>query len=435
MKAGYAKVCITPPLGTRLSGFGGRDEVQGAESVHDDLFVRVAYLESGDERAVLAGFDLLFFAREHADRLKGAAGRSAGLLPRQILLNTSHTHAGPTVDRWGLAAFRPPDLAYLELVETALLRAIHEAQAQAVAVTVRAGLGYTRLPVSRRRPDGKGGVEWRPYPEGTVCRALPFCQFLTPTGETAALIYSVSCHPSTVGGWAVSADYPGMACDKMDQALGRACSVFLQGAGGDTKACVIADGHDDTGPAWRSGTPDDVRRAGELVADDLARALGGAIQAAHKPALTSALVEMEWPLEPPPSRAILSERARSEHPVVRRMAEVQIAHLERWGRLPESARLLAHGIQVADGVRLAAIEGELVGELGLEIMKAFPGGVTFPLGYSNGTGLYLPTSRMLREGGYEADSAHEYGYASRLREGTEARLLEGVAALRDQGIR
>lgn len=433
MKAGYANQAITPPIGTRLSGFGSRDEARGAETIHDDLQVRVAWLEAGGEQAVLAGFDLLFFAREHAERLKAAVGRAAGLLPRQVLLNTSHTHAGPTVDRWGYAATRAPDLAYLDLVETALLQAIREARARAVEVTAWAGVGETRLPVSRRKPDGKGGVEWRPYPDGTVCRALPFCQFRTATGETAALIYSVSCHPSTIGGWVVSADYPGVACERIDEYMGRECSVFLQGAGGDSKACTIADGRDDVDVAWRSGTPADVRKAGEIVAADLTRAFESGVRSCA-PVLRSALVEMEWPLERIPSRDELVERTQSNQPVVRKMAQIHVEHLDRWGRLPGSARLLAQGIQIADGVRIVAIEGELVGELGLEIIKAFPGGVTFPLGYSNGTGLYLPNSRMLKEGGYEADSAHEYGYAARLQTGTDVRLLEGVTALQQQGI-
>ena len=99
MKAGFARANITPPIGTHMSGFGGRDKDHGCESIHDDLFVRALYVEHEGEPALMVGYDLLFFGRELADRIKGAIGRQVDLLPRQILLNTSHTHAGAPLVR------------------------------------------------------------------------------------------------------------------------------------------------------------------------------------------------------------------------------------------------------------------------------------------------------------------------------------------------
>jgi len=416
-----------------MSGFGGRDEKRGAETIHDDLFCRVVYAEHGGEKALIAGFDLLFFAREHADRMKAAVGRALDLTPRQILLNTSHTHAGPCVDRWGYSSSHLPDLGYLALVESALVRAAIEAKRRACEVTVWAGQGTTRLPVSRRKPDGKGGVEWRPYPQGKVCNTVPFCAFRDKTGNTVAFLYSVSCHPSTIGGWTMSADYPGVACNRLDTHFGQPCSVFLQGAGGDTKACTIADGRDEVDVAWRSGTPADVEKAGVIVAEDVIKAVEkGPVEC--KPLLKSALAEMEWPLEKLPGRDVLAENARSEDPVRRLMAQSRLADLDRWGNLPDKAGLLIQGIQLAEGLRIVAVEGELVAELGLEVMAAFRSGTTFALGYSNGTGLYLPNSRMLKEGGYEAESSHEYGFAAKLKSGVEELLARGVADLKRAAI-
>ena len=52
MDAGYAKACITPPLGTRMCGYAERDRGPGCEAVHDDLYVRAGYLRHGNEQVL-----------------------------------------------------------------------------------------------------------------------------------------------------------------------------------------------------------------------------------------------------------------------------------------------------------------------------------------------------------------------------------------------
>jgi hypothetical protein len=99
------------------------------------------------------------------------------------------------------------------------------------------------------------------------------------------------------------------------------------------------------------------------------------------------------------------------------------------------ANLLVQGIRFADTIRIIAIEAEMVGELGNKILATFPDGTTFTLGYSNGTGLYLPSDRMLPEGGYEVICHHEYGFASPLAPGIDDTLMQAVERLRTGGIR
>lgn len=429
MRAGFSKARITPPIGTRMSGFGGRDQERGAESVHDDLHARVLYVEDGVESALIVGFDLLFFSRENADQLKSALGRALDLSPRQVLLNTSHTHTGPCVDTWNHDGSVPPDLKYMAAVESALIRAANEAKSAAHETTVWAGAARSRLPVSRRRLNAEGRAEFRPDPEGTVCDHLPICLFRDEQGAPVCLLYSVSCHPSTIGGWSISPDYPGVACDLIDEHLGAQCSLFLQGAGGDAKACVIADDRDDAGPCWRDGNWDDVAAAGKIVADEVMRTIDAGLQV-HEPELRASITEMEWPLQPLPGRGAFEVFAEDEYELRRLWARRQIEFLDKGKEPASAARLLAQRVQLAASVRLVAIEGELVAELGRLIIGACGAGITFPLGYSNGTGLYLPTSAMLSEGGYEVDSYYEYGLPAQLAGGMETVLEETLAQLR-----
>jgi len=432
MEAGFARACITPPVGTRMMGFTDRDTDHGCEGVHDDLFVRALYLAHGEEKALIMGFDLCFLGRQDVDRFKGAIGRRLDLSPRQILMNTSHIHVGPAVGTWGYALFEePPDALYLQRLEQATVGVACEAVDAAREVTVWAGAARTALPMSRRRPDGKGGVLWAPHPEGTVCDCLPVCLLKDASGRAVSLLFSVSCHPSTIGGFLISAEYPGVAMDRLDAHLGGTCSLFLQGAGGDAKPSVVGKGKD----YWPRGTWEDVARAGQMVAGEVIALLeGGLVQV--EPQLRAATTETHWPLAPHPGRAayeaLLADPSTDR---LRRLwAERQIAMLERGMELPTSVPVTVHGIQLGRGLRLVGLEGEAVAALGLLILDYYRQGVTFPLGYTDGAQLYLIASPMVDEGGYEAESYYEYGFPAPLQKGMEKVLLEALEELRSGGI-
>jgi len=102
--------------------------------------------------------------------------------------------------------------------------------------------------------------------------------------------------------------------------------------------------------------------------------------------------------------------------------------------LPTAATLTVQGVRLGEGLRLVGIEGEAVSEWGPIIAGSFDGGVTFPMGYTNGEGLYLPVTRMLDEGGYEVVSFWEYGYPSRLTPGFEDTMLATLGELWEAGV-
>ena len=116
-------------------------------------------------------------------------------------------------------------------------------------------------------------------------------------------------------------------------------------------------------------------------------------------------------------------------------AERQLALLDRRGQLPTSALITAHGVQLGKGLRLIGLEGEAVAELGILIQQFYGDGITFPLGYTDGAQLYLPTSRMIEEeGGYEVVSYWEYGYPAPLAPGLEGILTETLGQLRARRV-
>ncbi len=438
LKAGFARVKITPPLGTPMTGFGARDyDPVGCKGIHDDLHVNALYLTQGEQDVLIMGFDLLFFSRDEADRYRGAIGRVIDLPPSRILLNTSHTHTGPKVGTW---FYTPSDRLYLQFLEDAIVQAAFEARDSTREVTIRTGATRSKIPMSRRKKLPNGVIDFAPNPEGVVCDTLPVCLFQDSSEKPVCLLFSVSCHPSTVKGversyW-ISADFPGAAMAYLDRHLGAEVSLFLQGAGGDTKASVIGKGEDH----WRAGTWDDVDQAGKIVYEEVVSVLQNGL-AQVKPNLRTSQTDMRWPLEKPFSREEYEEimknpQAHSESmPEVMQMwAKEQITKIDCGYKLSTSVSITAHGVHLGEGLRLVGIEGELVAELGILIEKFLGDGVTFAMGYTDGAQLYLPTSVMLDEGGYEVESYWEYHQPSPLAKGHERILSETLKQLRENGI-
>lgn len=382
MFAGFSKQIITPPIGTRMLGWAARDQASGCQSIHDPLFVRALFLTQGTETVLVLAYDLCLIGRADCDRLKGALGMTFGLQPRQILISATHNHAGPAAWAYPANVQKHPDFDYIEQLLAATLQAAQAAQIAARPARLRAGIGKSTIPMNRRR-NVNGSIVNAPNPAGLRNDSLPVCQFEDATGKLIALVFSISTHPVVMRGWSISADYPGVAVDL----LGAESTMFLQGTGADSRPALLARGAEWN---WESGWPE-ARVIGQTLAAEVRQVPLTPVT----PKLYADLREMFWPLQP-------------------------------GGACP----VLLHGIQLGTGLRFVALEGEPVAAHGLAIQKFYPRGTTFALGYANGPAMYLVTSAMLDEGGYEPTSFAEYGFPAPLAKGMENILDAGLRELK-----
>jgi hypothetical protein len=430
MRAGFAKVCVTPPLGTQMMGVGARDTAHGCEAIRDDIFVRALFVEHGGEAALIMCFDFCFVGRDDADRWKGVLGREFEMLPRQIMLTTTHSHVSPAVGAWYAGDFHIPDRVYLQQLEAAVVKAARVARDSAVEATLWTGMAHSKLPMNRRRRVN-GETENAPNPDGPVCDVLPLCLIKNRDNEPIALLFSIATHPSIVRGWEISGEFPGFACDRIDAQLGESCSLFLQGTAGDSKPYVIAT--PDNEWKWDAGWSE-AEEVAAILAQEVLEGLEAGLQPVE-PEVHSALLDTAWPLGTPHSReeweAIAGEE--SNDPIFRGWASRQLTALKHHG-LATAVPVLFQGIQLGKGLRLIAIEGEPVSHYGHMILEAYPDGVTFPLGYANGESMYLVTSEMLDEGGMEPTSYWEFGWPAPLAKGMEKVAAEAIQELRARGI-
>ncbi len=433
MKAGFAKADITPAIGTPLLGWGIPSE-RPCTSINDPIFVRALWLEHEGEAALILSFDWCFVGREDGDRFKGVLGRTVGLSPERILLNATHSHSGPAVGDYQALEFAQPERDYLREAEAAMVKAANQASGSCREVTIRASAGKTSIPMSRRcKRDG--GVSNAPNPDGEIYETLPVCLFEDHNGNPVCLLFAASTHVVCMRGEAVSADYPGVAVDLLDAHLGETCAMFLQGMGGDSRPALLGEGREDW--QWDCGWKE-AQQVGETLVEEVIDTLSTLKPV--EPALTCALLETHWTLEPHPSReeylSIPESTSPTGKPNSKYLWAQQQARLLERDTILTAAPIFMQGIQLGPNLRIIALEGETMAAQGHQIEHAFNvgGQVTFALGYSNGEGLYLATTQMLEEGGYEAVSFWEYGFPSSLAKGTEKVIEQGLEDLKALGI-
>ncbi|HID07978.1 MAG TPA: hypothetical protein EYP10_12625, partial [Armatimonadetes bacterium] len=403
LHVGIARVKITPPVGTPMMGYAARDH--GCEGIHDDLYAKVLVMQQRRRKIAIIGTDLGSFDRSVVHDIKKRICADYGFAPKNVLINNSHTHAGPAVAR--RTYLDALDESYISFLIDVIPKAVGEAWENRQRARLFYGLGETKIGISRRRPTPQG-MQMRPNPKAPVDTELPVLLVTDDDGAPIAIVFSIACHPSTMGAdnYLISAEWSGVAQREIERQFDdRIVAIFLQGAGGDVKPRIVAHG-----TQFRSGTFEDVERVGKRAGRDVMRVVRRNLEALE-PQLCTAMVDASLPLARPPSRKQLE--AIASDPQVnrfqRRWAEYQLQVLRERGRLPRRARCYVQLVKLARNLRIVALEGEVCTGIGRLIKRWFGDDGTIVLGYTNGSVAYLPTRKILQEGGYEAMSFIYFG--------------------------
>ena len=139
--------------------------------------------------------------------------------------------------------------------------------------------------------------------------------------------------------------------------------------------------------------------------------------------------KLELPLEPPPSRATLEERTKrpgSEGYLARTL----LKRLDRGESLPTSVPYLVQTWCFGDEMAMVFLAGEVVVDYALRLKWEIDQSRLWVAAYSNDVPCYIPSRRILSEGGYEADlSMVFYGHPARFAPATEDLIIQTVHSL------
>lgn len=357
LHVGHARRCITPPLGIKMSGYASRTE--GATGVHDDLFLDAVALRADGTTLLLFSYDLISFNNDIAAEMKSAIGARTGVAPEQILLNTSHTHAGPRLGAFGGEDF---DADYRSSVADKSAEAGAEAIADLAPAEFSAGSAPLEIGCNRRESTPRGVILGH-NPDGPTLKEVRVWR-LARQGAPDVLLFSHPMHGTTLGGQnlIISAEWMGAAKAYIESDVPNTRAVFLQGCGADQDPYYsMINGV--------RGTFEEVDRHGRTAATSVLQALKN-VRPIHPLPIRTATRTVVLPGKEDPTQT-------------RELA------LRSW-RLGEAV--------------LVALGAEAFVEFALFGQAVSPAPETLILGYSDGNIGYLCTANVYAEGGYEANT-------------------------------
>ncbi len=425
-KAGVARAVVTPKGTMWMAGYASRNKP--ADGTAQDLFAKALAIEDKDgARVVILTMDLISVPRPLRESLEKAIEEKHGLSPSSLMINCSHTHSGPELrtKRVKNSSIYPSvaekAIAYYEWLEARLVRLIDDA----IADLSPARLTYSRarcgFAMNRRLPTGGGFIN-SPNPDGPIDHDVPVLRVDGPGRKLRAVLFGYACHNTTLGIYQWNGDYAGFAQQYFEEDHPGVTALFVTGCGGDQNPYP--------------------RRAMELAQKhgrSLATAVEAALDANPKTVngpLRTAFERVDLDYDTPPTREELEERAKSKNKYDRSYAEALLAELDAKGKLRESYPFPVQVIRFGDLLTMVALGGETVVDYSLRLKKEIKGPQVWVAGYSNDVMAYIPSKRVLLEGGYEAGGSMRYFrttlHPAYWHESLEERIVGKVHELNEQ---
>lgn len=417
-KVGVAVRSVTPPYSMWMAGYASR--TKPSEGKVHDLYAKAMALEGADgRRLVIVTLDLISVPRPLRDFIEQRAEQEFDLPPEALLINCSHTHCGPEIrtTRWSLDGLPPERLKlatdYVDSLQDNLVQLIGSALSELAPAQVsycRARCGFA---MNRRTP-GPTGFRNFPNPDGPVDHDVPVLRVDTPDGQLRAVLFGYACHNTTLGFNKFCGDYAGFAQQYLEEAHPGVTAMFMLGCGGDQnpyprRTQILAEQH------------------GRSLANSVEAALGTTprkLPAEFRSAYGMATVEYQAA----PSRQELERKAESSNKYDRLHAQRLLKQLDTEGQLRSTYDCPIQVIRFSDKLTLVALPGETVVDYSLKLKEELSDGQDGPAvwvaGYSNDVFAYVPSRRVLLEGGYEAGGAMRY-MTTVLQHGPFAPSIEG----------
>ena len=418
-RAGIGRVNITPEGPIWLSGYAARKHP--SEGVLADLWAKALALESAKGgRVVIVTTDLIGLPRAISEVVAARVQKQYGLERARLLLNSSHTHSGPVL-RANLAAmydFSPEDDRrindYSQKLTDQLVSAVGAALGDLQPAQLFYGAGRASFAINRRErtPTGfKIGLN----PDGPGDPEVPLLKVTTPDGKLQAVLFGYACHNTTLGGdrYQVNGDYAGFAQMAFEGAHPGAAGMFMELCGADQN------------PNPR-GKVEQARQYGETLAAEVGRVAGATLKPVRGPIRAAfQVIDLNFA---PHTRENFSERLADKNPAVVKHARLMLKAYDE-GRPIRRTPYPVQAVRFGKDLTIVALGGEVVVDYALRAKREFAHAKE-PLvvaGFSNDVMCYIPSRRVLREGGYEAvDSMLYYGQPGPFAEDVEERVFTAL---------
>jgi neutral ceramidase len=414
LRAGAARVDLTPAADGALpmAGYGGR--TQGFKGIHDRIFVRAIVLDDGATQAAIVSWESLFVPDAVWATTSKRVADEAGIRPDYLLLSAVHDHGAPTLAPNDPT---PQQVAYRTTVENAAVEAVRRAKAQ--LQPARFGIGTSRAYVNmNRREYSEGRGWWLGYnDEGPSDKTVTVLRFDDLKGKPIAFWINYPVHAVVMGpeNYQITGDIAGATSRFVEQHyLGNdrprsdmgmllrlrpeekgtgegAIALWTSGAAGDQNPISTSNGEDFT------------------LVDGLGKILGEAAVRAAANIKTAPEVALRG------AHKVVTCPGRRVEPGPTPRAEYTFKDAD-----PINIRL---SLLTINDVALAGVSGEVFTLIAQRLQKESPARHTVMVTHTNGSSGYIPNDAAFEPVSYEVT-------ASRLKPGcAEGAIVTGFLEL------
>ncbi len=390
-KAGLANVKITPEKPVPMAGYASRTKPYG--KVEQDIYAKALALEDRQgNRAVLLTTDLIGIARAVAEPVCQRIQDKTKLARSQILLSSSHTHSAPSLslEERPEAGVAPEDaqnlVAYTHSLQDKLVEVAVQAFSRLEPARLSWGSGVAHFAMNRREFTAKGvilGVN----PRGPVDRSVPVMRVDSADGRLRAVLFDYACHNTTLTqtNFSLCGDYAGFAQAYLEERFPGAQAMFLIGCGGDANP-------------YPRGTMENARDLGATLGREVGRVLDAPLRPVSGP-LNCVFDHASLPLQQL-SRAELVTLTNGPSWQTGN-AKALLAKLDHGEKLAYAYEVPVAVWQFGRDLTLVGLSGEVVVDYVPLLEQAIGPLQLWIAAYCNDVFGYLPSARVLREGGYE----------------------------------
>lgn len=365
-QAGASSVDITPPIGIAMAGYKVEGQ-RSATGIMHPLYAQILVVNDSKTSAAIITLDLIDLTKETVRELRQKIESLTGIPGSNIMIASSHTHAGPiTCKSFSDNSEPDPDSTYMSTLKQKIIQGVQDAQRGCTPVIVKYGEGSSYINVNRRLKV-KNEMQMLPNPLGIVDQRVRVLQVSeTQTEKPVAVLIHYTCHPNVLRGdnTLISPDYPGPAKTYVQNALAGCVALFAQGCTGNIRPNLTSfDGN------FLAGKRPDVERFGKILGREVIRICKDGMTPVTNTTIQSAIATISLPAK-------------------------------KGGTIETEIQALRCG-----DIWFVTLPGEPFSEIGLKIESMIKG-ETIVVGYANDSIGYICTEASYPEGGYEPTSSN-----------------------------
>ena len=393
-RIGAAAVDVTPEFPVRLSGFGFRRAE--SEGVTQKIWAKALAIDDGQNGpAVLVTVDNLGVPWPMVQAVAKRLQKKTGLAPERFAVTATHTHTAPMLSGVAPTLFAQPIPAAHQQRIDRYTEKLTDWIEQAALEAIR-DLQPGRLEWSPGSAGKVGFAKNRRTKGGPVDHDLPVLMARTAKGGIRAIYTSYACHCVTLSNNKISGDWAGYAQEWLQKNHPGAVALVSIGCG--------ADQNPDTGVTGDNTVAASAQ--GRQIADEIARRLNGALTPITGK-LKTTLGQVDLAFGTPPAKAEWESLAKRTD-ATGYHARVQLARLARSEALQTRLDYPIQTWRFGDELAMVFLPGEVVVDYSLRLKREFDRDRIWINAYANDAPCYIPSERILKEGGYEGAGAMVY---------------------------